>query len=321
MKSKLLWVSLIVGCLNSCNENIDLCLERKPIPVIYSVFKKNDSINYVYVTKTWSGDNGGSLETAKNPDSIYFKNVTVKLDLIRNYDSISQSGPDTIQVVPDLEMVHDKKPGYFIYPNCPAFALHRNLEDIDIVIININIPGYDKITLTYVMPPIPIFTLPNHEGTGISILPDQGLNVKFNALGRRTDLNFCFEVLTKSETGIRTDTIVYQIFSAYSPEKMSYGNFKSALNLQLKDLPGVEYRKFGKVRFEIWTGIWSLTNYHTINQSYIDFTLPGSPWVPNFFWNGGAVSQNQLDNLTIDDYTRELIARDTSLSKYKFVKW
>ena len=65
MKSKLLWVSFFVFSLSSCNEIPDICLERTPIPVIYSVFNKYDSVNYIYITKTWSGDNGGTLVTAK----------------------------------------------------------------------------------------------------------------------------------------------------------------------------------------------------------------------------------------------------------------
>jgi len=124
MKTTLACLVIITCCLCSCNEDPDICLERTPIPVIYSVFNKFDSVNYLYITKTWSGDNGGSLATAKNPDSIYFKNVTVRMDLIRNFDSVSQQVPDTVQVVPDFEMIHDKKPGYFIYPDCPVFALH-----------------------------------------------------------------------------------------------------------------------------------------------------------------------------------------------------
>lgn len=51
---------LIACCLSSCEDNPDICLEGKPIPVIYSVFSKYDSVNYIYITKTWSGDNGGS---------------------------------------------------------------------------------------------------------------------------------------------------------------------------------------------------------------------------------------------------------------------
>ncbi len=61
MKTNLLWVLFIACCLLSCNEDPDICLERTPIPVIYSVLNKYDSVNYLYITKTWSGEGVASL--------------------------------------------------------------------------------------------------------------------------------------------------------------------------------------------------------------------------------------------------------------------
>jgi len=322
MKANLLWALFLACCLFSCNEDPDICLERAPIPVIYSVFNKYDSINYLYVTKTWSGDNGGSLVTAKNPDSIYFKNVTVRMDLIRNFDSVSQQGPDTIQVVPDFEMIHDKKPGYFIYPDCPVFALHYNLEDFDILISHISIPGYDPIVLTYDLLAKPVFYSPGRDGMSLEILPKKGLAVKYSGIGI-FELRLFFEVITKSETGFTSDTVLLEKWSSGSPTTLTYGNLLSALNLQLKVRPGIEYRKFGKVNMEIWVakGSFPWLNKGEVSSAYIDFTLPGSPWIPARFVYGGSIATNHLSNLSLDDQTREAIAGDTSLAKFRFVKW
>lgn len=322
MKLNLLWVLFIACCFFSCEQNPDICLERTPIPVIYSVFNKFDSVNYVYITKTWSGDNGGTLVTAKNPDSIYFKNVSVKMDLVRNSESGLPTKEDTVHVIPDFEWNHDKKPGIFIYPDCPVFALHYHLEDFDVLISHISIPGYDTIILPYYLLPKPQFYSPNRDGMSIAIQPDKGLAVRFSE-GGLIEVRLFFEIITKSEAGVFSDTLMLKKFPLASPTTFTYGNLLSALNLQLKNRSGIEYRQFGKVRMEIWSGVGSFPGLYfaEVSSAYIDFTLPGSPWVPGLFVYGGTIATNHLSNLELDEPTRDAIASDASLSKFKFVKW
>ena len=322
MKSKLSFILFINFCLISCEENPDICLERKPIPVIYSLFNKYDSVNYLYITKTWSGDNGGSLVTARNPDSIYFKNVTVDMDLIRHPESGMPTSEDTVHVVPEFEWIHDKQPGYFSFPDCPVFALHYNLEDFDLLINHVNIPGYETIILQYNLLSKPVFYSPNRDGTAIAILPDKGLSVKFSARGL-IEIRLFFEIIEKSVEGIFSDTIMVMNYSMASPVTFKYGNLTSALNLQLNDRSGIEYRQFGKIRMEIWSceGNFPGLSQSKVSSAYIDFTLPGSPWVPGLFAFGGTIAENHLDNLELDEKTRDIIANDTSLSRFKFVKW
>jgi len=322
MKIRLSSILLIVGCLYSCDENPDICMERTPIPVIYNVFNKFDSINYIYITKTWSGDNGGSLVTAKNADSIYFKNVTVNLDLVPNTEATFPTNDDTIRIVPDLEFIHDKKPGIFIYPNCPVFALHYHLEDIDIVINHINIPGYDEIVLQYDLLTRPQFYTPNKDGMSITFLPDKGMEVRYST-GGLVEILLFIEIITKTEDEIFRDTIMFKKFPMASPTTFKYGNLTSALNLQIKSRPNVEFRQFGKIRMEIWSGVGSFPGLFRpeVSSTFIDFTLPGSPWVPERFVYGGTIATNYLNNLYFDEQTREAISRDTSISNFKFVKW
>lgn len=322
MKSTLLWVSFFVFGLSSCNEIPDICLERTPIPVIYSVFNKYDSVNYLYVTKTWSGDNGGTLVTAKNPDSIYFKDVNVYIDLISNSESSIPTKEDTIHVVPDFEYIHNKKPGYFIYPDCPVFALHYHLEDFDGLICHVCIPGYDTIKLQYDLLSKPILYSPNRDGMSITILPDKGLKVRFSE-GGLIEIRLFVEIITKSMDGTFLDTIMFKKFSTVSPTTFSYGNLTSALNIQITNRSGIDYRQFGKIRLEIWSGVGSFPGLFLpeVSSAFIDVTLPGSPWVPKRMVYGGTIATNHLSNLEFDDQTREVIASDTSMSKFKFIKW
>jgi len=318
----MLSILLFVCCLHSCDENPDICIERTPIPVIYNVFNKYDSINYIYITKTWSGDNGGSVVTAKNADSIYFKNVSVNLDLVPNPDSSIATIDDTIHIVPDLEFIHDKKPGIFIYPNCPVYTLHYHLEDIDLLINRINIPGYDEIVLQYTLIPKPQFYTPNRDGMSLTMLPDKGLVVRYSE-GGIVEIRLFIEIITKTQNETFRDTIMFKKFPVASPTTFKYGNLTSALHLQIKSRPNVEYRQFGEIRMEIWVGIGSFPGLFLpeVSSTFIDFTLPGSPWVPKRFVYGGTIATNHLNNLYFDEQTRDAISRDTSISKFKFVKW
>ncbi|MDD4645798.1 MAG: hypothetical protein PHY99_07405 [Bacteroidales bacterium] len=322
MKSKLFAVFAVCSFLSACEEYPDICLERKPIPIIYSVFNKYDSVNYLYITKTWSGDNGGSLVTAKNADSLYYKDVKVCMDLIRTPESGTATSDDTLCVIPDLEQIQHKEPGIFMNSGCPVYALHHNLNEVNAVISHISIPGYETIDLSYQLLERPVFEFPNRDGATILVLPDKPLKIRVNGRGDRRELWIYFEIITQTSQGIKSDTVLVYNLNDFTSQ-MGYGNLTSALNLQLKVDPDVEYRKFGKVRLVIWSGNGKFPygNYQLVSTSKIDYTVPSSPWVPALMVYGGVIVTNQLNDLILDQRTCAAIASDTSLTKFKFVKW
>ncbi|MFA5816866.1 MAG: hypothetical protein WC865_14740 [Bacteroidales bacterium] len=323
MKTNLLWVVFITFYWVSCEENPDICLERTPIPVIYNVFNRYDSVHYTYITKTWSGDNGGTLVTAQNPDSIYFRDVTVKMDLIRRIDSVVPPKRDTIHVVPDFEWLHDKKPGMFAYPDCPVYTLRYNLEDFDAIISYISIPGYKTIVLPYNLLLKPEINFPHRDGMTIAILPDKGLIIDFKG-GSVNEVRFFFEIITKSDAGFTSDTVVFKKYMSNGRTTFTYDNLQSVLNLQLTYRSDIEYRRLGKASLEIWTGYGSfpmLPNRQEINYYNNDYTVPGSPKIPTVFIYGGTVGTNRVEKLELDYLTHEAVANDTILSRFRFVKW
>jgi hypothetical protein len=187
---------------------------------------------------------------------------------------------------------------------------------------HVSIPGYETIILQYDLLPKPVLYSPNRDGTSITILPDKGLAVRFSE-GGLSEIRLFVEIITKSLEGVFSDTIMFKKFTSASPSTFNYGNLTSAINLQIKDRSGIEYRQFGKIRMEIWSGVGSFPGLFSseVSSTYLDFTLPGSPWVPKLFVYGGTIATNHLSNLEFDDQTREAIASDTSMSKFKFIKW
>jgi hypothetical protein len=184
------------------------------------------------------------------------------------------------------------------------------------------IPGFDTIKLQYDLLSKPILYSPNRDGMAITILPDKGLKVRFSE-GGLIEIRLFVEIITKSMDGTFLDTIMFKKFSTVSPTTFSYGNLTSALNIQITNLSGIDYRQFGKIRLEIWSGVGSFPGLFLpeVSSAFIDFTLPGSPWVPKRMVYGGTIATNHLSNLEFDDQTREVIASDTSMSKFKFIKW
>lgn len=225
-------------------------------------------------------------------------------------------------MVPDFEWKHDKKPGIFKYPDCPVFALHYNLKDYDVLISHVSIPGYDTIVLIFNLLPKPVFYSPDKDGMAIAVLPNRSLTVRYSAI-TLTEVRFFLEIITKSEESFYSDTVMIRKFNFGSPVTLTYGNFLSALNLQLKNYSNIEYRQFGKVKMEIWSCAGNFPGLIPEEESFafIDFTLPGSPWVPAYFIFGGTIATNNLINLELDYPTKEYIARDSSISKFKFIKW
>jgi hypothetical protein len=322
MKTWFWWVICFLCCLASCEENPDISLERKPIPVVYSVFNKYDSVHYIYLTKTWSGDNGGTLVTAMNKDSIYFPDAKVTVDMIGLNTAVIPMRRDTIHVEPVLEWLHDKKPGIFDFPDYPVYTLNYKLKDIDNLITYISIPGYETFKLKYNLLEIPIINFPHKDGMTISIQPDKGLIIDFRG-ALVNEVRFFFEIITKSDSGLSSDTIVIKKYMDSGRTTFTYDHFRRGLNQALIYRSDVEYRRFGKTSIEIWTGFGSFPGIetHEISPFNNDYTVPSSPEIPKIFVYGGTVGTNRVVNLELDYLTRWTVANDTLLSRFRFLQW
>jgi hypothetical protein len=75
-------------------------------PVIYALFSATDSLNYIRLQRTYSG-NANATIGAGSKDSIYFSDVKVKLDFYT---------PDDFFLISEVFkplLVHNKEPGFF----------------------------------------------------------------------------------------------------------------------------------------------------------------------------------------------------------------
>ena len=68
-----------VAFLSSCSNDIDLNEVFKEIPVTYGILNAKDTAQYIRIERVFNAYGESALELAKNTDSLYYNNITVKL--------------------------------------------------------------------------------------------------------------------------------------------------------------------------------------------------------------------------------------------------
>ena len=69
----------LVFFTNSCDNTFDLPAEFKDIPIIYGILQVGEANHYVRVERAFLDPNLSPLDTAQDPDAIYYDNATVEL--------------------------------------------------------------------------------------------------------------------------------------------------------------------------------------------------------------------------------------------------
>lgn len=64
---------------SSCSNDIDLNDVFKDIPVVYGILDPTDTAQYIRIERVFNSEDISALEIAKNTDSLYYKDITVKL--------------------------------------------------------------------------------------------------------------------------------------------------------------------------------------------------------------------------------------------------
>jgi hypothetical protein len=78
MRSTLILLLFSIGFI-ACNEDFDITREWKDVPIVYAILSPQDSIHYVRLEKAFLDPKKDALQMALEPDSLYYKNATVRL--------------------------------------------------------------------------------------------------------------------------------------------------------------------------------------------------------------------------------------------------
>jgi hypothetical protein len=315
----------VLGTLfGSCEENPDIMLETKPVPVVYSILNRYDTVNYIYLTKTFSGDPFGADFNAGVYDSIYFKEARIHVQVFETDTSIVGWDPRWIDTIAILETRPVREPGMFYHPDIPVFKLSYDLDSVDYVKMQVIIPGYDTLQLGTSLCRKPRLVSPGPQGTWIQLLPWQGTMFIWDA-EHFSDLNVRFVIKTAFQSGSQLDTILYSVreviqSSRISEASLTYNSFLGLLNQHLKVGNDVEYRQIMDISSEIWTSPSSLSSrvnleFSPLNNDYSASDFSGIKYL------GIITSRAKVDlqNIRLDPSTTDYMSRDTALTKFKIL--
>lgn len=120
--------ALLLTLFNSCKTDLDILANYKAIPVVYGILNPRDSVHYIRIQKAFLGA-GDAYVFSQNPDSNYFKNITVKLIPFK----INQVSGDSIfkspkEIILSETYINDKESGVFFSGNQKLFATTAKLD-------------------------------------------------------------------------------------------------------------------------------------------------------------------------------------------------
>ena len=105
LKAKQLFICLLLllgTALSSCETDLDANAPYKETAVVYGLLDFNQPRQYVRVQKTFQNGTGNAYDYAKITDSLYFKNITVKLINRSNGSSITLQKDNSIPMKPGV---------------------------------------------------------------------------------------------------------------------------------------------------------------------------------------------------------------------------
>ena len=316
------FIILFVVFLSSCSTKIDTSFNVAPYPVIYSIINATDTMHIVYITKSFSGD-GGPLVDALNPDSLYFKDVKVNL--------VFRTRTDSMRYEMRLDSTENKLPGIFHNPkNFYYSVISETLDKTEEWWCRflIDIPGYRPITnlIRLIDPPKMIY--PTTDGSMISLRPENPFTISW--IGSSwNDLSISFILYTHKIEGTVVDTLTYKKNAIVIPVmgsfnfgmSFSFENFLALLNRYFTSNIGVLSRSFGPIYLKIDSADKNFFEYRRMLQREIDYVFFINSKPEPVFGVFASRSSRDVRDLEFDKNTLDFLCSDSSMTKFKFVKW
>lgn len=98
-----IYLLLLLGtALSACETDLDANAPYKETAVVYGLLDFNQTRQYIRVQKTFQNGTGNAYDYAKITDSLYFKNITVKLINLNNGSSVTLQKDNSIPMKPGV---------------------------------------------------------------------------------------------------------------------------------------------------------------------------------------------------------------------------
>ena len=110
---------------SSCSTKFKVGADYKEVTVVYGLLSLADTAHYIKITKGYFDEKQNNLELAKNPDSIYFNNLAVSMEVLNNGNVVETI---TLNKVDLVNEGYIKDPGTFASTPNYAYKFKKNLD-------------------------------------------------------------------------------------------------------------------------------------------------------------------------------------------------
>ena len=307
----------------ACDNELVLIDEKKEIPVVFGFLSSTDTAQYFKITRAFVDPEVSALTIAKNPDSLYYKNLDVKLLHGDNEYSLTE-------VDGNLEG-YVKEEGVFAQsPNTLYKIRNSDLELVEDDFYTLSISRgdqFDDIQSTTQLIPEPLISKPINDGTinfpsfgfaRIKWKPEDNIPVY--------DLNIYMKIqeqdVTVPNSTFRDTTLVWNVGRNIQPGPNEFDvlgtSFYQFLKSKLEENLNIR-RRFVTLDVELVGGGVEMLNY--INVTSANLGITSSQDIPNytnmseglgvFSSRNTAVNQNiRLSTITKDSLNNGSITRN-----------
>ncbi|TSA36981.1 MAG: hypothetical protein D4R64_06340 [Porphyromonadaceae bacterium] len=314
--------------LSACEENPVIQTDGfQTKPVIYSIIDSEDSVHFIRLGRFFSGVTDPA-ETARIPDSIYFRSANLKVTLLSTRGT-------KINVPVENFVVSDKDSGMFNSDSFGVFRFEKKLVVgeyplkallYDSVFIEVNLPGLPvaKCSTSLVWPPR--IWSPFGAQQFIYIYPDNPMRVLWSG-DAWNEIDVSFKIMEQFPDTTVTQTFYIQKTNdihwngKYYEIKIPYELIVQILDQNLKVRSDVIRRYFGPFRIDILTGNQDFDIFMKFREGINDFNYNPFFNVDNGIGMLSGKSSTIKTALYLDQASRLKFAVEPSLRKFRFIEY
>ncbi|MEA1875805.1 MAG: hypothetical protein U9N86_02980 [Bacteroidota bacterium] len=309
--------------VSACEDEADIYLPSKSIPIVHAVFNDRDSLHTVYLTKSF-GAQRDAMYSAQNPDSLYFHDASVTVGFkSRGWNSWDNNQTKKI-------FASSKDSGFFRYPGNQFYQLEYDLNlSVDSIRVQVVIPDYDIVEARIERVQKLKIVAPMNAQQYIYLVPDTPLIILWDQGGHAwSELDISFEFIEETAQGFRSKWVNIQNtqyylspFEKYRQLALPYDEFISQVIHQIDEDPEVLRTYIGYVKLHIVGGGSEMVEYMKYINGFTDYNFNGYTNVLNGLGLVASATETFKDSLRFDRETRQTLLNETRLKKLKISPW
>jgi len=321
MKRFGLYLFALLTLLTSCANDLDLIDPIDPIPVVYFQLNPDDSVFYLTLTHTFSGDSS-ALEMAREPNRIFYDSADIRLE----------AWTDEYKVMETRFTRSDKTKSPGIFPQVTGYCYQSpNVflnfsQTITHYRLIMHIPGVPDPVSAWIAD-IKVVRLPKEYDHQIELYPE---NYKLYKDMTDVTVQYCDLVCVFRYQELESSWVDHSItFCLRKDIQFGPGGtafvypelFLNKLAANIKPINDTIVRKFISLDLILIAGDQNFRDYIDtyVNAGNLDLPLVGN--ISNGYGLFSMIRKSKLENMSIDPRTYDSLSQGRITKMLGFVKW